>query len=273
MTTGTIECDVCLQAIPPTKISGHILLHMSQIIQLCKSLPRTGTDSNEDLRSYDDDIDDADSHCDATDQEPSKDRSDLQITATRRMFKCPAYYEIKKTCDKCFHEFSKASKYVWHRCGPDAASCQESYKSRWQSLRKEVGRALDQACGVVEPRRSRQVLRTEPPKRRKTEHLGQCSMDAATIITPLLSQDSRPAVEREAFPSNAALQLIPNTSLPQAEDSVQPNDPVAIGANFPQACDATDYSSTWCVSSSEAPIIWDDWNWLGGESWVSESAI
>jgi hypothetical protein len=97
-------------------------------------------------------------------------------------------------------------------------------------------------------------------------------MDVAAKNTPLrLPEETGPAVEGEASASDAALQVISSTSPLQAQSSDQSSGPFNTDANFPQSLHVTEYSSAWHISSSDAPIIWDNWNWLDIEPWVPDS--
>lgn len=162
---------------------------------------------------------------------------------------------------------------MWHRCGQDAAGHQKAYKERWRSLRKEVGRALDQASGIVGPGEGGKEPRSsEQRKKRKTAHSGDPSIYAAAQNALLTrSEQTVPEVEGEASLSNAALRLVSGTSLLQAEGPDPSSGPASTDANFPQSHQVTDYSSVWHLSSSDAPIIWDNWNWPDTVPWVSDN--
>uniref|UniRef100_A0A1Y1L512 C2H2-type domain-containing protein n=1 Tax=Photinus pyralis TaxID=7054 RepID=A0A1Y1L512_PHOPY len=277
MARAPIKCDVCSQILPQTEVLGHVLLHMSQITELCKSLPHPAPESNEELQQCDSGVDDTEAEYDTMDQQPA---------GPLRTFKCPdcdhapfsrrqeqvrhfaRHYEFEKACDYCSLTFYLASKYIWHRCGHDGADYQKAYKRRWQALRTDVGRALDQASNEVPPGKRRQEMRTEQRKKRKTAHSSHRVISAATKSgSPPPREELRTAIERETFASEATLQLISATSLPQTEGSDQSGGHAGIDTSFPQSRQATEYSF-WLTSSSDAPIIWDNWNWPDGESWV-----
>lgn len=254
---------------------------------MCKSLAHSVANSNISLHSHNGSVDDTESSCNTTDQEYSLERRDRTSTAPRNPLQCPdcnhapfgrrqelirhfaRHDETENTCEDCHTEFSKVSKYLWHRCAADKVNHQAAYKKRWQLLREDVEMALDRACGIANPRKRRAEHQTKQRQKRKAALVDECLTTATTIhFSPSPQDGCTPSAEREATADLSAPRPMSCTLVPVTGRHIQPNEPAGASVSSPQTNQVVDNPSEFWTTPSDAPVIWDNWNWLANDLWV-----
>lgn len=124
-------------------------------------------------------------------------------------------------------------------------------------MRKDIEIALDEASDVPQKNRSYQAPSTELRKKQKVLRSDQ------QLINPIFQGNSM-AREGEASQHNAKPSLILDSSAPQAVFS--DNSLALAGINASAQCHhASDHSFTGSITQSEAPVIWENWDWIGEE--------
>lgn len=256
-------------------------MHMSQIIRLCELLPRHPGESNFEPHTYESSISDTNSHDGAMDGGFLVPEVDALVTNSNT-FQCPAcqhapfkrkqeqvrhfarHYPVKITCDGCYTLFSLSSKYIWHRCDQHAGNHQKAYHERWLSLRDDVRKALDQTCERLRRSKGLRETSAERWKRRKIVH-AHGELNATVANTPPAVQEhlqSPPNLE-----NSSSTHMLQSSWMPSQLLAGSPSQSSCAAADQ-QLAQAPDASAIWSLSSSDAPVVWDNWNWSGEGSWT-----
>lgn len=98
-------------------------------------------------------------------------------------------------------------------------------------------------------------------------------MTTATTIyfSPSLQEECTPSAEREATADLDAPHPMSCALVPVTGRFIQPNEPAGADVRLPQTNQVVDNPSEFWITPSDAPIIWDDWNWSANEPWVPDN--
>lgn len=273
-----------------------------------RSLARRGPEPNDNLEPWDNSTGHTGSHHNLPDQAPQghTETSEQTSATSAKPFKCPhkncdhgtfrrrqelvRHYatriapslSIRSTIEVanssfadckygvscvCSATFNTASKYIYHQCKQEKDQ-QRAYTVRWELLRKEVERELQQAGGVVHSGSER--------RRRKVAIRSRATLSSDPFTNASLTQGAPPQLPEEA---TLTVQEAPSDDLPlqsiSGASAVPINFDAPAGVNKnPQPYSYSSVStSTQQARITEPPLFWDLWGttqpYASAQTWDS----
>jgi hypothetical protein len=221
-----IECDVCSQTIPSQpELMSHMQLHLLQFNRLfSRALAHNATKSSDNVETCAPNIESSPDESDSTEhQSPTylpKHWKCPDVTcdhgAFRRRTELIRHYAIHHRRDRTCHcriTFHQTSKFLYHKC-----TAGHSSKKRWELVRPEVQRALDEAsenCLANSPRRG---IRRKLPKRPLPGPRAEASVNHAPISPFTVPNDSHMPVGIENLRPPISDSVMGSFSQPQPTD-------------------------------------------------------